>query len=92
MSAEVKRYEVSADEDGMRLDRWFKTHYAGLGFGMTAMNFWGHVMPMMVLAGLGMALVVAAAVVGSRTPVRPAAGEFASRRRHPIFRLAAEMS
>ncbi len=32
MSAEVKRYEVSADEDGMRLDRWFKVHFPQVTF------------------------------------------------------------
>jgi 23S rRNA pseudouridine955/2504/2580 synthase len=32
MSAEVKRYEVSADEDGMRLDRWFKVHFPQVNF------------------------------------------------------------
>src|SRR5690606_19037073 len=29
----VRHVEVDADEAGMRLDRWFKTHYPGLGFG-----------------------------------------------------------
>ncbi len=32
MAAEVKRYEVSADEDGMRLDRWFKIHFPQVTF------------------------------------------------------------
>ena len=32
MSAEVKRYEVSPDEDGMRLDRWFKVHFPQVNF------------------------------------------------------------
>jgi 23S rRNA pseudouridine955/2504/2580 synthase len=32
MSAEIKRYEVSADEDGMRLDRWFKVHFPQVTF------------------------------------------------------------
>ena len=32
MSFEVKRYEVSADEDGMRLDRWFKVHFPQVNF------------------------------------------------------------
>ena len=32
MSA-VSMREVSADEEGIRLDRWFKTHYPGLAFG-----------------------------------------------------------
>lgn len=32
MSTEVKRYEVSADEDGMRLDRWFKVHFPQVTF------------------------------------------------------------
>ena len=32
MSVEVKRYEVSADEDGMRLDRWFKVHFPQVNF------------------------------------------------------------
>lgn len=29
----VEQIKVEADEDGMRLDRWFKQHYPGLGFG-----------------------------------------------------------
>ena len=29
----VSQREVDADEDGMRVDRWFKLHYPGLGFG-----------------------------------------------------------
>lgn len=32
MAAEVKRYEVSADENGMRLDRWFKVHFPQVTF------------------------------------------------------------
>ena len=32
MSAEVKRYEVSPDEDGIRLDRWFKIHFPQVTF------------------------------------------------------------
>ncbi len=32
MSAEVKRYEVSADEDGIRLDKWFKIHFPQVTF------------------------------------------------------------
>ena len=32
MSAEVKRYEVGEDEDGMRLDRWFKVHFPQVTF------------------------------------------------------------
>ncbi|WP_298961966.1 RluA family pseudouridine synthase [uncultured Roseibium sp.] len=32
MSA-IEQKQVTADEAGMRLDRWFKTHYPGLGFG-----------------------------------------------------------
>lgn len=31
--AGVEMIEVDGDEDGMRLDRWFKSHYPGLGFG-----------------------------------------------------------
>lgn len=31
--AGVEVIEVDNEEDGMRLDRWFKTHYPGLGFG-----------------------------------------------------------
>ena len=31
--AGVEQITVKADEDGMRLDRWFKAHYPGLGFG-----------------------------------------------------------
>jgi 23S rRNA pseudouridine955/2504/2580 synthase len=30
--SEVKRHEVSADEDGMRLDRWFKIHFPQVTF------------------------------------------------------------
>ncbi|KAG1668195.1 Ribosomal large subunit pseudouridine synthase C [Nymphon striatum] len=33
LMASVKMIEVDSDEDGMRLDRWFKAHYPGLGFG-----------------------------------------------------------
>ena len=29
----VEQIKVDEDEDGMRLDRWFKQHYPGLGFG-----------------------------------------------------------
>lgn len=29
----VTQKEVDQDEDGMRLDRWFKTHFPGVGFG-----------------------------------------------------------
>ena len=32
MSIEVKRHEVSADEDGMRLDRWFRLHFPQVTF------------------------------------------------------------
>ena len=31
--AGIEQIEVVSDEAGMRLDRWFKTHYPGLGFG-----------------------------------------------------------
>ncbi|MEM9573970.1 MAG: RluA family pseudouridine synthase [Pseudomonadota bacterium] len=31
--AGVEMIEVDSDEEGMRLDRWFKSHYPGLGFG-----------------------------------------------------------
>ncbi len=31
--AGVDQKTVENDENGMRLDRWFKTHYPGLGFG-----------------------------------------------------------
>ncbi|MEO9336929.1 RluA family pseudouridine synthase [Mesorhizobium sp. SB112] len=31
--AGVEQIKVEADETGMRLDRWFKTHFPGLGFG-----------------------------------------------------------
>lgn len=31
--AGVEQIEVKSDEAGMRLDRWFKAHYPGLGFG-----------------------------------------------------------
>jgi 23S rRNA pseudouridine955/2504/2580 synthase len=30
--SEVKRHEVSADEDGMRLDRWFRLHFPQVTF------------------------------------------------------------
>ena len=29
----VTQKQVDADEDGMRLDRWFKAHFPGVGFG-----------------------------------------------------------
>ena len=31
--AGIEHIKVGADEAGMRLDRWFKIHYPGLGFG-----------------------------------------------------------
>lgn len=31
--ATVEHTEIASDEGGMRLDRWFKAHYPGLGFG-----------------------------------------------------------
>ncbi|MEM8839022.1 MAG: RluA family pseudouridine synthase [Pseudomonadota bacterium] len=31
--AGVSQRKIEADEAGMRLDRWFKTHYPGVGFG-----------------------------------------------------------
>jgi 23S rRNA pseudouridine955/2504/2580 synthase len=31
--AGVEQIKIEPDEDGMRLDRWFKQHYPGLGFG-----------------------------------------------------------
>ncbi|MEQ9247238.1 MAG: RluA family pseudouridine synthase, partial [Nitratireductor sp.] len=31
--AGVQQIEVDKDENGMRLDRWFKAHFPGLGFG-----------------------------------------------------------
>lgn len=31
--AGIEHIKVEADEAGMRLDRWFKIHYPGLGFG-----------------------------------------------------------
>ena len=31
--AGVEHRQVSGDEAGMRLDRWFKVHFPGLGFG-----------------------------------------------------------
>ena len=31
--AGIEHIEVDSDEAGMRLDRWFKIHYPGLGFG-----------------------------------------------------------
>ena len=31
--AGVTQHEVASDEAGMRVDRWFKLHYPGLGFG-----------------------------------------------------------
>lgn len=33
MNAVVEQRQVAGDEEGMRLDRWFKLHYPGLGFG-----------------------------------------------------------
>ncbi len=30
--AGIEHRDVSEDEAGMRLDRWFKVHYPGLGF------------------------------------------------------------
>jgi 23S rRNA pseudouridine955/2504/2580 synthase len=33
MTAVVQTHQVTSDEDGMRLDRWFKTHYPALAFG-----------------------------------------------------------
>ena len=33
VSLDVRQYRVQADDDGIRLDRWFKTHFPGLGFG-----------------------------------------------------------
>ena len=33
--ATVEQKRVEADEAGLRLDRWFKLHYPGLGFGKT---------------------------------------------------------
>lgn len=34
--AEVRQLTVGPDEDGMRLDRWFRAHYPALGFGQLA--------------------------------------------------------
>ena len=31
--AGVEIKKVDEDENGMRVDRWFKAHYPGLGFG-----------------------------------------------------------
>ena len=31
--AGIEHIKVDHDEAGMRLDRWFKQHYPGLGFG-----------------------------------------------------------
>ena len=31
--AGIEHKQVDNDEAGMRLDRWFKVHYPGLGFG-----------------------------------------------------------
>jgi 23S rRNA pseudouridine955/2504/2580 synthase len=31
--AGIEQIKVEGDEAGMRLDRWFKVHYPGLGFG-----------------------------------------------------------
>ncbi len=31
--AGIEHKQVDGDEAGMRLDRWFKVHYPGLGFG-----------------------------------------------------------
>jgi EmrB/QacA subfamily drug resistance transporter len=62
--------------------------YAGLGFGMTAMNFWGHVMPMMVLAGLGMAMVVAPLSAGIMGSVEDADTGTASGVNNAVSRVA----
>ena len=32
MSSEVRQYTVGADDDGVRLDRWFKRHLPQVGF------------------------------------------------------------
>ena len=36
---QVSQRTVGADEDGMRVDRWFKLHFPGLGFGAHCRNF-----------------------------------------------------
>ena len=33
MSKEVRQFTVGADDDGIRLDRWFKRHLPQIGFG-----------------------------------------------------------
>ena len=32
MSEEVRQFTVAADDDGVRLDRWFKRHLPQVGF------------------------------------------------------------
>ena len=36
MSNEVRQYTVAPDDDGIRLDRWFKRHLPQIGFGMVS--------------------------------------------------------
>jgi 23S rRNA pseudouridine955/2504/2580 synthase len=36
MSSEVRQFTVAADDDGIRLDRWFKRHLPQIGFGMVS--------------------------------------------------------
>ncbi len=62
--------------------------YAGLGFGMAALNFWGHIMPMMVLARLGMALVVAPLSAGIMGAVEDADTGAASGINNAVSRVA----
>lgn len=36
MSKDVRQFTVAADDDGIRLDRWFKRHLPQIGFGMVS--------------------------------------------------------
>ena len=36
MSSEVRQFTVAPDDDGIRLDRWFKRHLPQIGFGMVS--------------------------------------------------------
>jgi EmrB/QacA subfamily drug resistance transporter len=62
--------------------------YAGLGFGLSWMSFWGHVMPMMMVAGLGMALVVAPLSAGIMGSVEDADTGSASGINNAVSRVA----
>ena len=36
MSQEVRQFTVQPDDDGIRLDRWFKRHLPQVGFAMVS--------------------------------------------------------